>query len=52
MDRARELHRGAKVEILTGDEEARLSYLAVAQDFAAEAGEAGLLAIDVGGGLD
>ena len=49
MDRARE-RTGAKVEILTGDEEARLSYLAVAQDFAAEAGEAGLLAIDVGGG--
>jgi exopolyphosphatase/guanosine-5'-triphosphate,3'-diphosphate pyrophosphatase len=41
---------GATVEILSGDEEARLSYLAVAQDFAAEAGEAGLLAIDVGGG--
>jgi exopolyphosphatase / guanosine-5'-triphosphate,3'-diphosphate pyrophosphatase len=41
---------GAAVEILSGDEEARLSYLAVAQDFAAEAGEAGLLAIDVGGG--
>jgi exopolyphosphatase/guanosine-5'-triphosphate,3'-diphosphate pyrophosphatase len=41
---------GAKVEILSGDEEARLSYLAVAEDFAAEAGEAGLLAIDVGGG--
>lgn len=49
LDRAREC-TGAKVEILTGDEEARLSYLAVAQDFAAEAGEAGLLAIDVGGG--
>ncbi len=49
LDRARE-RTGAKVEILTGDEEARLSYLAVAQDFAAEAGEAGLLAIDVGGG--
>ena len=49
MDRARE-RTGARVEILTGDEEARLSYLAVAQDFAAEAGEAGLLAIDVGGG--
>lgn len=49
LDRARE-RAGARVEILSGDEEARLSYLAVAQDFAAEAGEAGLLAIDVGGG--
>jgi exopolyphosphatase/guanosine-5'-triphosphate,3'-diphosphate pyrophosphatase len=49
LDRARE-RTGARVEILSGDEEARLSYLAVAQDFAAEAGEAGLLAIDVGGG--
>ena len=47
--RARE-RTGATVEILSGDEEARLSYLAVAQDFAADAGEAGLLAIDVGGG--
>lgn len=49
LARARE-RTGAAVEILPGDEEARLSYLAVAQDFAAEAGEAGLLAIDVGGG--
>ena len=49
LDRAR-ARTGATVEILSGDEEARLSYLAVAQDFAAEAGEAGLLAIDVGGG--
>ena len=49
LARARE-RTGARVEILSGDEEARLSYLAVAQDFAAEAGEAGLLAIDVGGG--
>ena len=49
LTRARE-RAGASVEILSGDEEARLSYLAVAQDFAAEAGEAGLLAIDVGGG--
>ena len=49
LARARE-RTGATVEILPGDEEARLSYLAVAQDFAAEAGEAGLLAIDVGGG--
>lgn len=49
LARARE-RTGATVEILTGDEEARLSYLAVAQDFSAEAGEAGLLAIDVGGG--
>ncbi|MGZ3447657.1 MAG: Ppx/GppA phosphatase family protein, partial [Myxococcaceae bacterium] len=49
LARARE-RTGATVEILAGDEEARLSYLAVAQDFAADAGEAGLLAIDVGGG--
>ena len=49
LARARE-RTGAKVEILSGDEEARLSYLAVAEDFAAEAGEAGLVAIDVGGG--
>jgi exopolyphosphatase/guanosine-5'-triphosphate,3'-diphosphate pyrophosphatase len=49
LDRARE-RTGASVEILSGDEEARLSYLAVAQDFATEAGEAGLVAIDVGGG--
>jgi len=49
LARARE-RTGATVEILSGAEEARLSYLAVAQDFAAEAGEAGLLAIDVGGG--
>ena len=49
LARARE-RTGTTVEILSGDEEARLSYLAVAQDFAAEAGEAGLLAIDVGGG--
>jgi len=49
LSRVRE-RTGTNVEILSGDEEARLSYLAVAQDFAAEAGEAGLLAIDVGGG--
>lgn len=49
LDRARE-RTGAAVEILSGAEEARLSYLAVAQDFAEDAGEAGLLAIDVGGG--
>ena len=49
LARARE-RTGATVEILSGDEEARLSYLAVAQDFAAEGGQAGLLAIDVGGG--
>lgn len=49
LARARE-RTGTTVEILSGAEEARLSYLAVAQDFSAEAGEAGLLAIDVGGG--
>jgi exopolyphosphatase / guanosine-5'-triphosphate,3'-diphosphate pyrophosphatase len=49
LARARE-RTGAEVEILSGAEEARLSYLAVAHDFAAEAGQAGLLAIDVGGG--
>ena len=41
---------GAAVEILSGAEEARLTYLAVARDFASEGGAAGLLAIDVGGG--
>ncbi|HUM12808.1 MAG TPA: Ppx/GppA phosphatase family protein [Myxococcaceae bacterium] len=49
LDRARE-RAGATVEILSGSEEARLSYLAVARDFGAEAGAPGLLAIDVGGG--
>src|SRR5262249_58672554 len=49
LERARE-GTGAAVEILSGAEEARLAYLAVAHDFAADAGEAGLLAIDVGGG--
>ena len=41
---------GAEVEILSGDEEARLGYLAVASEFADRAGPAGLLTIDVGGG--
>jgi exopolyphosphatase/guanosine-5'-triphosphate,3'-diphosphate pyrophosphatase len=41
---------GVEVEILTGEEEARLSYLAVATDFAREAGERELVAIDIGGG--
>jgi exopolyphosphatase/guanosine-5'-triphosphate,3'-diphosphate pyrophosphatase len=41
---------GVDVEILSGDEEARLSYLAVATDFAAEAAERELVAIDIGGG--
>ena len=41
---------GVAVEILSGDEEARLSYLAVAEEFGDEAGAAGLLVIDVGGG--
>jgi exopolyphosphatase / guanosine-5'-triphosphate,3'-diphosphate pyrophosphatase len=41
---------GVEVEVLAGDEEARLSYLAVAQDFAAEAGPRELVALDIGGG--
>jgi exopolyphosphatase / guanosine-5'-triphosphate,3'-diphosphate pyrophosphatase len=41
---------GIEVEILSGDAEARLSYLAVATDFAAEAGGRTLVAIDIGGG--
>ena len=41
---------GVDVEILSGDEEARLSYLAVATDFAAEAAGRELVAIDIGGG--
>jgi exopolyphosphatase/guanosine-5'-triphosphate,3'-diphosphate pyrophosphatase len=41
---------GVEVEILSGEEEAQLSYLAVSQDFAAEAGERELVAIDIGGG--
>jgi len=49
LARARE-HAGVAVEILSGDEEARLSYLAVAEEFGEEAGTAGLLVIDVGGG--
>jgi exopolyphosphatase / guanosine-5'-triphosphate,3'-diphosphate pyrophosphatase len=49
LARARE-RAGVTVEILSGAEEARLSYLAVAEDFAGEAGPAGILAVDVGGG--
>jgi exopolyphosphatase / guanosine-5'-triphosphate,3'-diphosphate pyrophosphatase len=41
---------GVEVEILSGEEEARLSYLAVATDFGAEAAERELVAIDIGGG--
>jgi exopolyphosphatase/guanosine-5'-triphosphate,3'-diphosphate pyrophosphatase len=41
---------GTEVEILSGEEEARLGYLAVAAEFADRAGTGGLLAIDVGGG--
>ena len=41
---------GVDVEILSGDEEARLSYLAVATDFGAEAPERELVALDIGGG--
>lgn len=41
---------GVEVEVLSGDEEARLSYLAVSRDFAAEAGERELVALDIGGG--
>ena len=49
---ARDARNGAGEDLhrRSGAEEARLSYLAVAQDFAEDAGEAGLLAIDVGGG--
>ena len=48
--RAARERAGAEVEILSGDEEARLGYLAVASEFTDRSGEAGLLAIDVGGG--
>src|SRR5262249_18486690 len=48
--RAARERSGAEVEILSGDEEARLGYLAVASEFADRAGPAGLLTIDVGGG--
>ncbi len=41
---------GVPVEILSGAAEAQLSYLAVANDFAAEAGTRELVAIDIGGG--
>jgi exopolyphosphatase / guanosine-5'-triphosphate,3'-diphosphate pyrophosphatase len=41
---------GVDVEILSGDEEARFSYLAVATDFGAEAAERELVAVDIGGG--
>jgi exopolyphosphatase / guanosine-5'-triphosphate,3'-diphosphate pyrophosphatase len=41
---------GVEIEILSGDEEARRSYLAVATDFAAQAGPRPLVAIDIGGG--
>jgi exopolyphosphatase / guanosine-5'-triphosphate,3'-diphosphate pyrophosphatase len=41
---------GVDVEILSGEEEARLSYLAVATDFGAEAAERELVALDIGGG--
>jgi len=41
---------GAPVETLSGEQEARLSYLAVSNDFADEAGNRELVAIDIGGG--
>ncbi len=41
---------GVEVEILSGETEAQLSYLAVSKDFATEAGARELVAIDVGGG--
>ena len=41
---------GVEVEILSGEEEARLSYRAVSSDFAAQAGARELVAIDIGGG--
>jgi exopolyphosphatase / guanosine-5'-triphosphate,3'-diphosphate pyrophosphatase len=49
LSAARERTR-VEVEILSGEEEARLSYLAVSNDFASEAGARELVAIDVGGG--
>lgn len=48
--RAAQERTGTSVEILSGGEEARLGYLAVATEFADQAGPGGLLAIDVGGG--
>jgi len=41
---------GVDVEILSGEEEAQLSYRAVSSDFGAEAGARELVAIDIGGG--
>ncbi len=41
---------GVDVEVLSGDEEAQLSYRAVSDDFGPEAGERELVAIDIGGG--
>jgi exopolyphosphatase/guanosine-5'-triphosphate,3'-diphosphate pyrophosphatase len=47
---AAQVRADAKVEILSGEEEAQLSYLAVSNDFAAEAGARELVALDIGGG--
>ena len=47
---AARIRAGVPVEILSGEEEAQLSYLAVANDFAAEASTRELVAIDIGGG--
>jgi exopolyphosphatase / guanosine-5'-triphosphate,3'-diphosphate pyrophosphatase len=44
------LRAGVELEILSGETEAQLSYLAVANDFAAEAAERELVALDIGGG--
>jgi exopolyphosphatase / guanosine-5'-triphosphate,3'-diphosphate pyrophosphatase len=41
---------GVDVEVLSGEEEAQLSYRAVSNDFGPEAGARELVAIDIGGG--
>lgn len=49
LDAAR-ARTGVEVEILSGEEEAQLSYRAVSSDFGAEAGARELVALDIGGG--
>lgn len=48
--RVREACGGLELEIISGEEEARLSFLAVQGDFGAASAHAPLVAIDVGGG--